>query len=159
MLCLTCTRCMCLSSALSSRLASSLSDLYAADVENRKAPYSSLSPSSSSSVSLSPSLSSIVHHGNGPSSAQREVNNNSGPYGGPAASPTGKGFVRPGPQDLSPYRVSGPHSAMKGPSGRYLSRSIPVSPLTQQQLSPAPLYWLVLSALTSLTQKINEFVI
>uniref|UniRef100_A0A7N6F6G8 Cell division cycle 14A n=1 Tax=Anabas testudineus TaxID=64144 RepID=A0A7N6F6G8_ANATE len=128
------------SSALSSRLASSLSDLYAADVENRKAPYSSLSPSSSSSVSLSPSLSSIVHHGNGPSSAQREVNNNSGPYGGPAASPTGKGFVRPGPQDLSPYRVSGPHSAMKGPSGRYLSRSIPVSPLTQQQLSPAPLY-------------------
>ncbi|XP_026201585.1 dual specificity protein phosphatase CDC14AB isoform X2 [Anabas testudineus] len=113
------------SSALSSRLASSLSDLYAADVENRKAPYSSLSPSSSSSVSLSPSLSSIVHHGNGPSSAQREVNNNSGPYGGPAASPTGKGFVRPGPQDLSPYRVSGPHSAMKGPSGRYLSRSIP----------------------------------
>lgn len=131
---------MYLSSALSSRLASSLSDLYAAEVEeNRK------TPPSSSSVFLSPSPSSLPlfslgRYGNGPRSTQHEVNNNSGPYGSPAVPPTGKGFVRPGPRDLSPYRVSGPNSAMKGPSGRYLSRSIPVSPLTQQQLSPAPLY-------------------
>lgn len=135
-----------LSSALSSRLASSLSDLYAADVEeNRKTSYTSLpSPSSSSSsMSLNPSPSSmspssLSRYGNSPRNMQHEVNNNSGPYGGPTAPPTGKGFVRPGPQDLN-YRGPGSHSAMKGPSGRYLSRSIPVSPLTQQQLSPSPL--------------------
>lgn len=131
----------------SSRLACSLTDLYAADVEEDKnTPPSS---ASSSSVSLSPSPSPLAppplcRYGNGPRNMQHEVNNNSGLYGGSAAPPTGKSssFLhsgRPGPQDFSPYRGPGPYSALKGPSGRYLSRSIPVSPLTQQQLSPVPL--------------------
>uniref|UniRef100_A0A3B4Y4M4 protein-tyrosine-phosphatase n=1 Tax=Seriola lalandi dorsalis TaxID=1841481 RepID=A0A3B4Y4M4_SERLL len=130
------------SSALGSRLASSLSDLYAPDMEeNRKTPYSSPPPSSSSSVSLSPALSTLVppslgRYGNSLRSMQHEVNNNSGPYSSSTAPPTGKSFVRPGPQDFGAYRGPGPYSAVKGPSGRYLSRSIPVSPLTQQQLSP-----------------------
>ncbi|XP_068581580.1 dual specificity protein phosphatase CDC14AB [Cebidichthys violaceus] len=85
----------------SSRLASSLSDLYAVDAED-----------SSSHVSLSSSPSplappSLCRYGNGPRGAQHEVNNNSS---------------RPGPQDL---RGPGPYSVLKGPSGRYLSRSIP----------------------------------
>ncbi|XP_051231563.1 dual specificity protein phosphatase CDC14AB isoform X2 [Dicentrarchus labrax] len=134
----------------SSRLASSLGDLYAADLEEDKnSPYSSLPPSSSSSpVSLSPSPSSLVppslgRYGNGTRSVQHEINNNSGLYGVSVAPPAGKssGFAlssKPGPQDFSPYRGPGPYSALKGPSGRYLSRSIPVSPLTQQQLSSAP---------------------
>ncbi|XP_047192776.1 dual specificity protein phosphatase CDC14AB isoform X2 [Scophthalmus maximus] len=119
------------SSALTSRLAASLSDLYAADMEEeRKTPYSP-PPSSSSSVCLSPSPSSLVppslcRYGNAPNprSTQHEVNNNSGPYGS-AAPPAVKSFVRPGPPDFNPYRGPGPYSAMKGPTGRYLSRSIP----------------------------------
>ncbi|KAM4548332.1 dual specificity protein phosphatase CDC14AB isoform 1-T1 [Odontesthes bonariensis] len=108
------------SSALGSRLASSLSNLYAAEDE-RTAPYSSLPPSS---ISSSPALSC---YGNGPRSMQHEVNNNGGggPYGGCVAPPAAKGFVRQAPQDLGAYRVRGAYSAMKGPSGRYLSRSIP----------------------------------
>ncbi|XP_073332408.1 dual specificity protein phosphatase CDC14AB isoform X1 [Pagrus major] len=120
----------------SSRLASSLSDLYAADVEEDKnSPYSFLPPpSSSSSVSLSPSPSalgplSLSRYGNGARGMQHEVNNNSGVYGGSAAPPAGKSssFIssRLGPQDFNPYRGPGPYSALKGPSGRYLSRSIP----------------------------------
>nr|XP_020464743.1 LOW QUALITY PROTEIN: dual specificity protein phosphatase CDC14A [Monopterus albus] len=114
------------SSALGSRLASSLSDLYAAHVEgDRNTPYSSLLPPSSSSVSLSPSPSSLApppvsRYGNGPHSMQHEVNNNSGPYGGSV-----KSCARQGPQDFSPYRGLGGYSAMTGPSGRFLSRSIP----------------------------------
>uniref|UniRef100_A0A3B4ZQM8 Dual specificity protein phosphatase CDC14A-like n=1 Tax=Stegastes partitus TaxID=144197 RepID=A0A3B4ZQM8_9TELE len=134
-----------LSSALSSRLASSLSDLYAGDIEeDRNTPYSSLPPSSpSSSVSLSSSPSSLAqlslsHYGNSPRNVQHEVNNNSGPFGGSVMPTAGKNFIRTGPQDFSPYRGPGPYGAMKGPSGRYLSRSIPVSPLTQQQLSTTP---------------------
>jgi len=127
-----------LSSAMGSRLASSLSNLYAAEVgDDRKAPYSSSSSLSSSPSSLAPA--SLSCYGNGPRSMQHEVNNNSGPYGGCVAPPTGKGFIRQGPQDFGAYRVRGAYSAMTGPSGRYLSRSIPVSPLTQQQLSPTPL--------------------
>ncbi|XP_022071325.1 dual specificity protein phosphatase CDC14AB isoform X1 [Acanthochromis polyacanthus] len=120
------------SSALGSRLASSLSDLYAGDIEeDRNTPYSPLPPSSpSSSVSLSSSPSSLAQpslsrYGNGPRTVQHEVNNNSGPFGGSGMPPTGKNFIRTGPQDFSPYRGPGPYSAMKGPSGRYLSRSIP----------------------------------
>ncbi|XP_041647002.1 dual specificity protein phosphatase CDC14AB isoform X2 [Cheilinus undulatus] len=119
----------------SSRLAISLSDLYSADLEEDSSPYSSLPPpssSSSSSVSLSSSPSSLTpptlnRYGNGPRSLQHEVNNNSGVFVGSAAPPAGKslGVVvsRAGPQDFSQYRVS--YSALKGPSGRYLSRSIP----------------------------------
>ena len=149
-----------LSSALSSRLASSLSDLYVDVEEDRKTPYSSPSPSSpsvslfSSPTSLAPA--SLCRYGNGTRSMQHEVNNNSGSYWGSAAPSTGKSFVRPGPKDFSPYRGPGPYSAMKGPSGRYLSRSIPVSPLTQQQLGHAPLYSLVFSVLTSLTHWIEQ---
>ncbi|KAM9357516.1 dual specificity protein phosphatase CDC14AB [Symphorus nematophorus] len=125
----------------SSRLASSLTDLYAANMdEDKNAPYSSLPPSSSSSVSLSPSPSSLAppslcRYGNVPRGVQHEVNNNNGGgsggvYGGSAAPPAGKssGFVvvgRPGPQDLGPYRGPGAYGALKGQSGRYLSRSIP----------------------------------
>ena len=110
--------------------------------EDKNSPYSSLPPpssSSSSSVSLSPSPSalaplSLSRYGNGARGVQQEVNNNSGVYGGSAAPPAGKssGFIgsRPGPQDFNPYRGPGPYSALKGPSGRYLSRSIPVSPDT-----------------------------
>uniref|UniRef100_A0A3P8TTF7 Cell division cycle 14Ab n=1 Tax=Amphiprion percula TaxID=161767 RepID=A0A3P8TTF7_AMPPE len=138
-----------LSSALGSRLASSLSDLYAGDIEeDGNTPYSPLPPSSpssspSSSVSLSSTPSSLVQpslsrYGNGPRTVQHEVNNNSGPFGGSGMPPAGKNFIRTGPQDFSPYRGPGPYSAMTGPSGRYLSRSIPVSPLTQQQLSTTP---------------------
>nr|XP_043899878.1 dual specificity protein phosphatase CDC14AB isoform X1 [Solea senegalensis] len=92
------------SSPLSSRLASSLSDLQAAVVEE-DTPYSS---PSSSSVSLGPSPSplappSLCRYVNGPISMQHEVNNNSGLYGS-AAPPAG-----------APYMTS----------GRYLSRSIP----------------------------------
>ncbi|XP_070764421.1 dual specificity protein phosphatase CDC14AB isoform X1 [Enoplosus armatus] len=116
----------------SSRLASSLTDLYAADMgEDQSTPYSSLPPSSSSSssVSLCPSPSSLAPpslccYGNGP----RNNNNNSSLYGGSAVPPAGKSsiFVLSGrPQDFNPYRSPGPYSALKGPSGRYLSRSIP----------------------------------
>uniref|UniRef100_A0A665U5C4 Cell division cycle 14A n=1 Tax=Echeneis naucrates TaxID=173247 RepID=A0A665U5C4_ECHNA len=120
--------------ALGSRLASSLSDLYAIDTEeDSKTLYSPL-PSSSSVSSLA--LSSSNHHGNGLRSMQHEANNSCS-HGGSMAPPTGKCFVRPGPQDYSSYRGLGPYSAMKGPSGRYLSRSIPVSPLKQQQLGPS----------------------
>uniref|UniRef100_A0A3Q0SZH6 Cell division cycle 14Ab n=1 Tax=Amphilophus citrinellus TaxID=61819 RepID=A0A3Q0SZH6_AMPCI len=140
------------SSTLSSRLASSLTDLYAADIEkDRKTLYSSLPPlsSSSSSLSLSSPTSSfappsVSRYGNGPHSMQHEVNNNISLYGSPAVPPMGKGLVQLGPQDFRPYRGPGHYSAMKGPSGRYLSRSIPVSPLTQQQLSPSPLCCLAL---------------
>ncbi|KAJ4943553.1 hypothetical protein JOQ06_006053 [Pogonophryne albipinna] len=96
----------------SSRLASSLSDLYS-DLDDSSSP-------SSPSVSLGPSPShmapppSLGRYGNGVRGAHLEVNNNSG---------EGR------PQD--PYRVS--HGALQGPAGRYLSRSIPVS--QQQQLT------------------------
>uniref|UniRef100_A0A3P9JR36 Cell division cycle 14A n=1 Tax=Oryzias latipes TaxID=8090 RepID=A0A3P9JR36_ORYLA len=122
------------SSALSSRLASSLSDLYAADMEeDRKSPYSPLSPSSPSSLSISPAPSSLAPpslscYANGPRCVKHEINNNSGPFVGSVGPPAGKGFVRSGLQDFSPYSSRGPYSPMKGPSGRYLSRSIPVSP-------------------------------
>ncbi|XP_034386770.1 dual specificity protein phosphatase CDC14AB isoform X2 [Cyclopterus lumpus] len=91
----------------SSRLASSLSDLY---VEEDSSPSSPLTPPS------------LYRYGNGPCGTQHEVNNNnnSGRYGGSAV-PSG----RPGPQDFSPSRSPGPYSALKAPSGRYLSRSIP----------------------------------
>ncbi|MEQ2203100.1 hypothetical protein XENOCAPTIV_024599 [Xenoophorus captivus] len=58
-------------------------------------------------------------------SMQQEVNNNSTLYSSSVAPPAGKGYIRPQPQDIGAYRGHGPYSAMKGPSGRYLSRSIP----------------------------------
>lgn len=139
-----------LSSAFGSRLANSLGDLYGADIEeDEKTPFSSLPPSSSPSVSVSSSPSllappSLSNYGSGPRSMQHEVNNNTTLYSGSVAPPAGKGYMRPPHQDAGGYRGHGPYSAMKGPSGRYLSRSIPVSPLTQQQLSPSPLIWLFL---------------
>ncbi|XP_047231101.1 dual specificity protein phosphatase CDC14AB isoform X2 [Girardinichthys multiradiatus] len=119
------------SSAFGSRLASSLGDLYAADIEEDEKPsFSSLPPSSSSSVSLSPSPSplappSLSNYGSRTRSMQQEVNNNSTLYCSSVAPPAGKGYIRPQPQDIGAYRGHGPYSAMKGPSGRYLSRSIP----------------------------------
>lgn len=149
-----------LSSAFGLRLANSLGDLYTADIEeDEKTPYSSAPPSSSSSVSLSPSPSSIAPpslscYGNGPRGLQHEVNNNGGGgalYGGFVAPPAGKSYVRPLHQD--PFSGHRPYSAMKGPSGRYLSRSIPVSPLSQQQPVPAPFFSVVLSFVTSVTRR------
>ncbi|XP_008404590.1 dual specificity protein phosphatase CDC14AB isoform X2 [Poecilia reticulata] len=115
------------SSAFGSRLASSLGDLYAADAEeDEKTPFSSLPPSSSSSVSVSPAPSApSPGYGGGPRGAQHEVNNNSTLYGGSAAPPAVQGYMRPQHQDVSAFRGRGPYSAMTGPSGRYLSRSIP----------------------------------
>ncbi|MEQ2177301.1 hypothetical protein GOODEAATRI_002179 [Goodea atripinnis] len=119
------------SSAFGSRLASSLGDLYAADIEEDEKPsFSSLPPSSSSSVSLSPAPSplappSLSNYGSRTRSMQQEVNNNSTLYSSSVAPPAGKGYIRPQPQDIGAYRGHGPYSAMKGPSGRYLSRSIP----------------------------------
>ncbi|XP_069375650.1 dual specificity protein phosphatase CDC14AB isoform X2 [Paralichthys olivaceus] len=114
-------------SALGSRLASSLTDLYVEEETTNR--FSSPPPPSSSSVPLSPSSSSLVssslcRYGNGPRGMQHEVNNNSSLFGS-TAPPPGKSFVHPGPQDFSACRGPGPYSAMKGPSGRYLSRSIP----------------------------------
>ncbi|XP_032427390.1 dual specificity protein phosphatase CDC14AB-like isoform X2 [Xiphophorus hellerii] len=115
------------SSAFGSRLASSLGDLYAADAEeDEKTPFSSFPPSSSSSLSVSPAPSApSPGYSGGPRGAQHEVNNNSTLYGGSAAPPAVKGYMRPQHQDVSAFRGHGPSSAMKGPSGRYLSRSIP----------------------------------
>lgn len=130
-----------LSSAFGSRLASSLGDLYISEVEeNKTTPFSSAPPSSPPAVSLSSSPSSMAPpplscYANGPRSLQQEVNNNSSGgalYGGTVAPPAVKGYIQPAHQD--PYRGHRPYSAMKGPSGRYLSRSIPVSPPSQQQL-------------------------
>ncbi|XP_062251731.1 dual specificity protein phosphatase CDC14AB isoform X1 [Platichthys flesus] len=105
------------SSALGSRLASSLTDLY---VEEETTNHYSSPPPSSSSVPLSPSSSSLVpsslcRYGNGPRGLQHEVNNNNSRPFSSTVPPAGKSFVR-GP---------GAYSAMKGPPGRYLSRSIP----------------------------------
>ncbi|KAM3876413.1 dual specificity protein phosphatase CDC14AB [Diretmus argenteus] len=125
------------STAISSRLATSLGDLYAADTEeNRKSSYAPPPPSSSSSsVTSSPTSlpqPALPRYANGPRNPQHEVNNNS-QYVGSAAPPTGGTGKSPffshpgrlGSPDFSPYRPQGPYSALKGPSGRYLSRSIP----------------------------------
>lgn len=74
-----------LCSVLSSGLASSLTDLYSAHLEEDRTYLPSFPPTSSSSSPLAPPPSS-----------------------------------RPRPQE--------PHAAFRAPSGRYLSRSIPVSP-------------------------------
>ncbi|XP_074524442.1 dual specificity protein phosphatase CDC14AB [Halichoeres trimaculatus] len=119
----------------SSRLAVSLSDLYSADLEEESSPYSALPPPSSSSspppsVPLGPAPSPLAPPSMtrySPRTLQHEVNNNSGVYVSSAAPPAGKNpalvLSRTGPQDFSPYR--GPYSGLKGPTGRYLSRSIP----------------------------------
>ncbi|XP_029282547.1 dual specificity protein phosphatase CDC14AB-like [Cottoperca gobio] len=95
----------------SSRLASSLSDLYV-DVEDASPP-----PPSAVSLSSSPSHMApppLCRYGNGPRSTQHEVNNNGGgPYADSVA-PSGR------IQDLSPYRVS--YSALRGRSGTLLER-------------------------------------
>ncbi|XP_071755610.1 dual specificity protein phosphatase CDC14AB isoform X2 [Centroberyx gerrardi] len=118
------------STAINSRLASSLGDLYAADAEeDRKSPYTSLPPPSSSPITPSPSSlpqPALPRYANGPRTPQHEVNNNS-QYSGPAAPPAGgagksSAFRQ---QDFSPYRPQAPYSAVKGAPGRYLSRSIP----------------------------------
>ncbi|XP_054899887.1 dual specificity protein phosphatase CDC14AB isoform X2 [Poeciliopsis prolifica] len=116
------------SSAFGSRLASSLGDLYTAGAEeDEKTPFSSFPPSSSSSVSVSPAPSPpSPSYSGGPRGAQHEVNNNSTLYGVSTAPPAVKSYMRPQHQDVSAFRGHGPSSAMKGPSGRYLSRSIPL---------------------------------
>ncbi|XP_029904616.1 dual specificity protein phosphatase CDC14AB isoform X1 [Myripristis murdjan] len=122
------------STAINSRLASSLGDLYSADAaeEDRNPPYAALPPPSSSSSSI-PAPATLPRYANGLRNPQHEVNNNA-QYMGSVASPAGSAGTgpafghpgRPGAQEFGPYRSQqGPYSALKGPSGRYLSRSIP----------------------------------
>ncbi|XP_034035162.1 dual specificity protein phosphatase CDC14AB isoform X2 [Thalassophryne amazonica] len=114
------------STATNRRLTSSLSDLYSADPEGDQKP----AHASLLSFSTEDSQRNLPHYGTG---LPREVNNN-GPYTSSAVLHTGKSSIfnhrgRPGPQDFSLYPGTGPYNAVKGPapSGRYLSRSIPVS--------------------------------
>nr|XP_057928691.1 dual specificity protein phosphatase CDC14AB isoform X2 [Doryrhamphus excisus] len=87
----------------SSRLASSLGDVYAAHAEEDRKMYASLPTPSSSISSLAPP--SLCSYGNGPHGTLHEVH--SGMLAGSAAPPS-----------LS-------YGALTAPSGRYLSRSIP----------------------------------
>uniref|UniRef100_A0A6Q2YLK7 Cell division cycle 14A n=1 Tax=Esox lucius TaxID=8010 RepID=A0A6Q2YLK7_ESOLU len=128
-----------------SRLASSLGNLYATDgsEDNRKPPYapssspSSTPPSSTVTTSIPPSGRAAGGHGYMASHLHHhyEVNNNqynSSPpgvfgHGGPAVAPHhAAGRSGPGVEEYSSYRPQqGGHAGLSGPSGRYLSRSIP----------------------------------
>ncbi|XP_061834292.2 dual specificity protein phosphatase CDC14AB isoform X1 [Nerophis lumbriciformis] len=88
------------SSSMSSRLASSLGDVYAAQAEEDMKMYTSHPPPTSSLAAPSP-----CSYGNGPRGTQHEVHG--GALAGSAAPP------------------SSPYGALTAPSGRYLSRSIP----------------------------------
>ncbi|XP_029002882.1 dual specificity protein phosphatase CDC14AB isoform X3 [Betta splendens] len=109
------------------RLSMGVSQGPASPLKSSKFPASSASAVAKRVGRSSSSSTSNIRsrYGNGPRSMQHEINNNGGLYGGPAVPPTGKGFIRPGPRDLSSYSGSGSHSTTKGPSRRYLSRSIP----------------------------------
>uniref|UniRef100_A0A4W5RL93 Cell division cycle 14Ab n=1 Tax=Hucho hucho TaxID=62062 RepID=A0A4W5RL93_9TELE len=134
------------SSFINCRLASSLGNLCAADGSegNRKLPYtpssshSSSSPPSAVTTPIPPSGWAVSVHGyvaNGMRSANyhhHEVNNNqynSSPTGvfSPAGAPQhAAGRLGPGPDKYSPFRPQQEgYSGFSGPSGRYLSRSIP----------------------------------
>uniref|UniRef100_A0A8C8H5B5 Dual specificity protein phosphatase CDC14A n=1 Tax=Oncorhynchus tshawytscha TaxID=74940 RepID=A0A8C8H5B5_ONCTS len=136
------------SSFINCRLASSLGNLYAADSSegNRKLPYT---PSSSHSSSSPPSIVTtpippsgwaasvhcyVANGVHGANYHHHEVNNNqynSSPTGvfSPAGAPQhAAGRLGPGPDKYSPFRPQQEgYSGLSGPSGRYLSRSIPVS--------------------------------
>uniref|UniRef100_A0A8C8H883 Cell division cycle 14A n=1 Tax=Oncorhynchus tshawytscha TaxID=74940 RepID=A0A8C8H883_ONCTS len=138
------------SSFINCRLASSLGNLYAADSSegNRKLPYT---PSSSHSSSSPPSIVTtpippsgwaasvhcyVANGVHGANYHHHEVNNNqynSSPTGvfSPAGAPQhAAGRLGPGPDKYSPFRPQQEgYSGLSGPSGRYLSRSIPVSVL------------------------------
>uniref|UniRef100_A0A8C7HYY5 Cell division cycle 14Ab n=1 Tax=Oncorhynchus kisutch TaxID=8019 RepID=A0A8C7HYY5_ONCKI len=136
------------SSFINCRLASSLGNLYAADSSegNRKLPYtpssshSSSSPPSIVTTPIPPSGWAASVHGyvansvHGADYHHHEVNNNqynSSPTGvfSPAGAPQhAAGRLGPGPDKYSPFRPQQEgYSGLSGPSGRYLSRSIPVS--------------------------------
>uniref|UniRef100_A0A8C7PA73 Cell division cycle 14Ab n=1 Tax=Oncorhynchus mykiss TaxID=8022 RepID=A0A8C7PA73_ONCMY len=136
------------SSFINCRLASSLGNLYAADSSegNRKLPYtpssshSSSSPPSIVTTPIPPSGWAASVHGyvangvHGANYHHHEVNNNqynSSPTGvfSPAGAPQhAAGRLGPGPDKYSPFRPQQEgYSGLSGPSGRYLSRSIPVS--------------------------------
>ena len=114
-----------LSTAANSRLANSLGDLYGGEMEEPTPTYSPPPPPSSPRSPASP---------RGP----RMLPQDPGQYVGSSGGPSGKNA--PGPQApysslKGPYSgLKGPYSGLKGPysglkaaSGRYLSRSIPVS--------------------------------
>ncbi|XP_020335844.1 dual specificity protein phosphatase CDC14AB isoform X3 [Oncorhynchus kisutch] len=134
------------SSFINCRLASSLGNLYAADSSegNRKLPYtpssshSSSSPPSIVTTPIPPSGWAASVHGyvansvHGADYHHHEVNNNqynSSPTGvfSPAGAPQhAAGRLGPGPDKYSPFRPQQEgYSGLSGPSGRYLSRSIP----------------------------------
>lgn len=127
----------------SSRLASSLTDLYSANLEDKPFPHPlplppQPSPSPPLPVTLSP-----CRYGNGARSVQHEVSSNSHMYGGSAAPPAGGSSSsvqssKQEPQDLS-YRGQRPPCSQKGSPGLYLSRSIPVSPQPLPSLLTSPL--------------------
>ncbi|XP_056132924.1 dual specificity protein phosphatase CDC14AB [Lampris incognitus] len=119
--------------SINSRLASSLGDLYITDVTpNPPSPFPTYMPSAGR-----PSL-GLGGFGNGLHKTQHEVNNNSqyvAPPGGSSGPGKSQGFGPPTTalhhtgqlwhHDFGPYRPPAPYSGLKGPSGRYLSRSIP----------------------------------
>lgn len=127
------------SPAISSRLASSLGNLYAADSDDARKPLypppppSISSPPSSAAIVPPPRL-SLGHRGyvSGPRGPHHEVNNNNQCNGSPTVAGAGHGGPaaalhpgRLGPQELGHYRPPGGYPRLSGPSGRYLSRSIP----------------------------------
>lgn len=138
-----------LSSSINSRLASSLGNLYAANggEDNKKLPFAPTSspPSSppSSIVTITPSGRTapgpcyVANGSRGTNYHHSEANNNqynSSPagifsHGGLAGAPHhAASRLGPRPEDYGPYRSQkGGYSGLSGPSGRYLSRSIPVS--------------------------------
>lgn len=152
-----------LSSFINCRLASSLGNLYAADSSegNRKLPYtpssshSSSSPPSIVTTPIPPSGWAASVHGyvangvHGANYHHHEVNNNqynSSPTGvfSPAGAPQhAAGRLGPGPDKYSPFRPQQEgYSGLSGPSGRYLSRSIPVSVCPTPKNTPtSPSFW------------------
>ncbi|KAL1023192.1 hypothetical protein UPYG_G00037500 [Umbra pygmaea] len=130
-----------LKSSSTSRLASSLGNLYTADgsVDNRKplyAPSSSTSSPSTVTNTIPASGRAASSHGyvtNGMHAAScrpqhhHEVNNNQYNSPLPAGAPhQAAGRLGPGPEEFGPYRPQpGVYSGLSGTSGRYLSRSIP----------------------------------
>uniref|UniRef100_H3CGK1 Cell division cycle 14Ab n=1 Tax=Tetraodon nigroviridis TaxID=99883 RepID=H3CGK1_TETNG len=112
---------------LHSRLASSLSDLYSANLEdqNLPCPLPQASPFPPALLTLSP-----CRYGNKPRGVQREVSNTGHMYAGSAAPPAGDSCSsvqssKQEPEDLASYRGQRPSCSQKGPLGRYLCRSIP----------------------------------
>uniref|UniRef100_A0A8C7G6K7 Cell division cycle 14Ab n=1 Tax=Oncorhynchus kisutch TaxID=8019 RepID=A0A8C7G6K7_ONCKI len=126
-----------LSSSINSRLASSLGNLYAANggEDNKKLPFA---PTSSPPSSPPSSIANNNQYNSSPAGIFS--------HGGLAGAPHhAAGRLGPRPEDYGPYRSQkGGYSGLSGPSGRYLSRSIPVSvfaPHLKKQNSNSSIFW------------------